>query len=115
MHNTEMQEEPYLGLMGLDKLNPSLKVINFVITTVVGIGLAFFSWYPRLYNDVVDYQFSPFTWPLIFLFAWPLCAIILWLRITGIRWFWSFVAGIFVSLLYYLLHLLADAVGNFMA
>ncbi len=115
MDKAELQQNPYLGLLGLDKLNPTMKFINFIVTVIVGTGLAFFSWYPHLYNDGVIYQLSPFAWPLIFLFAWPLCGVILWLRITGIHWFWSLLAGILVSLLYYVLHTLAYAWGRFIA
>jgi hypothetical protein len=115
MDNEIMQGKPYTGMFGLDKLPAIIKFINFTLTVILGTVLAFFSWYSRLYDGEAVYQLSPFAWPLIFLFAWPICGLILWLRITGINWFLSVLAGIFVLMLYYVVHSFVYALGMFLS
>ena len=104
MNQAEEQQKPYLGLFSLDKVSAGIKAINFIATVTIGTILAFFSWFTPLYEREPPYQLSPFAWPLIFLFAWPTCGAILWLRITGINWFWSLLAGILILALYYVIH-----------
>jgi hypothetical protein len=99
----------YIGLLGLDKLHPVLKIMNFVVTIIVGIVLGFDSWFHDLYDNPAVYKFEPFSWPLIFLFAWPLCAAILWLRLTGLKWRWGFLAGILILTIYFLLNAVLNA------
>src|SRR5215217_913632 len=91
---TFSEEEPYFGLLGLDRLSPVLKTINFSISTIVGIYLAFHSWSPHFFQYMPSYTDPLF---LIFILGWPLCGILIWLRLTGIRWFWCLMAGCVVS------------------
>ena len=95
-------ENLYQGLLGLDKLNTTIKVINFIITVIIGVVLTLISWNPSLYFEYTAEPFSPFAWPLIFL-LWPIFGVILWLRITGISWFWSIVPVAFIFMLLYAL------------
>ena len=95
-------ENLYQGLLGLDKLNTTIKVINFIITVIIGVILTLISWNPSLYFEYTAEPFSPFAWPLVFLF-WPIFGVILWLRITGISWFWSIVPVAFIFMLLYAL------------
>ena len=95
-------ENLYQGLLGLDNLNTTIKVINFIITVIIGIILTLISWNPSLYFEYTAEPFSPFAWPLVFL-LWPIFGVILWLRITGISWFWSIVPVAFIFMLLYAL------------
>jgi hypothetical protein len=96
------QENLYQGLLGLDNLDTTFKVINFIITVIIGVILTFISWKPSLYFEYTAEPFSPFAWPLIFL-LWPICGVILWLRITGLSWYWSTVPVAFIFMLLYAL------------
>lgn len=95
-------ENLYQGLLGLDNLNTTIKVINFIITVIIGVILTLISWNPSLYFEYTAEPFSPFAWPLVFL-LWPIFGVILWLRITGISWFWSIVPVAFIFMLLYAL------------
>ena len=109
------QEKPYGGLLGLDGLHPAWKVLNLVLTVVIGTKLAWASWYRPIADNHITYDFVPFSWPLIFLFAWPICALILWLRLTGLRWRWGLLAGILILAIYLFLNALFDAIGQFIS
>jgi len=101
---TKNQERKYFGLLGLDRLPLVIKVINFCISTVIGINLAFDSWWGR------PSYLSPLFLPLIF--AWPLSAIVIWLRLTGIRWIWCLVACGVIFVGYFILDTLTSIVGH---
>jgi len=94
------QEAPYMGLLGLDRIDPRLKIVNFVFTLIIGVVLAFQAWFDEL-NPI--YHFEPFAWTLLFLSPWPLCAIILWLRIMGLRWRWGILAAILILIIYFVI------------
>jgi len=110
--DTANQEKQYFGLIGLDKLPLVVKTINFCISTVIGINLAFDSWYSHFYRGIPSYISPPFL-PLIF--AWPLCGIMLWLRLTGIKWVWCLLASGIILVGYYMLQVLALAIGQFIS
>lgn len=45
MSMTEMQEKPYLGLLGLDRVSPMIKAINFIVTVILVTVLPLYSWF----------------------------------------------------------------------
>ena len=104
MDKAAEEERSYRGPLGLDGLPPAKKILNFILTVLVGTALAVFSWFGRLFEGDVTYQLSPFAWPLIFLFLWPTCGVILWLRLTGLAWRWSIFATVLVLGLYSVIH-----------
>lgn len=106
------QDKHYFGLLGLDRFPLIFKIINFCISIVVGLILAFDSWYSHFYRGIPSYISPPF---LPFIFAWPICGILLWLRLTGIRWLWCLVAAGIILIGYYMLQVLAISVGEFMS
>ena len=106
------QKKQYYGLLGLDRLPWSVKVMNFIVSIPVGIYLAFDSWFSHFYRGFPFYIAPPF---LSLIFAWPLCGILLWLRLTGIRWVWCFVAAVMILLGYYMLQIIALAIGEFIS
>lgn len=101
---TKIQERQYFGLLGLDRLPLVIKVINFCISAVVGINLAFDAWWGR-----PSYIPSTFL-PLVF--AWPLSAIVIWLRLTGIKWIWCLVACGVIFVGYFILDTLTSMVAQ---
>jgi hypothetical protein len=108
-------EKPYMGLLGLDRLHPGLKVVNFIVTVIAGIVLAFQSWFYELYSNRAIYHFEPFAWPLLFLFAWPVCAAILWLRFTGLKWRWGILAAILIFTIYFIMSAIFEAIAWMMS
>ena len=104
-----------MGLLGLDGVHPVLKIVNFVLTLIIGVVLAFQAWFDELfYGNRAIYHFEPFAWPLLFLFAWPLCAIILWLRIMGLRWRWGFLAALLIFISYFVLSVILEVFSLWM-
>ena len=110
-----IQEKQYSGLLGLDNIHPALKATNFLVSIIIGIMLAFKSWFQALAFNRAIYDFEPFSWPLIFLLAWPLCAVILWLRLTGLKWRWGFLAGVLVVIIYFVLSAILNAIARMMS
>jgi len=109
---TKNQERRYFGLLGLDRLPSVIKVMNFCVSAVIGINLAFDSWYSHFYRGIPSYISPPFL-PLIF--AWPLCGIVIWLRLTGVRWLWCLIACGVILVGYYILQALTLAVAHFIS
>ena len=101
---TENHERKYFGLLGLDRLPLVIKVINFCVSAVIGINLAFDAWWGR--PSYIPASFLPLV------FAWPLSAIVIWLRVTGIRWVWCLVACGVIFAGYYVLETLTSIVGH---
>ncbi|MCI0554513.1 MAG: hypothetical protein L0287_26490 [Anaerolineae bacterium] len=69
--NGDNQEKPYMGLLGLDKLPPVIKALNFVVTVIIGAVVVWISTIRPTTSPTIRYEYWHLSLPLVFTYGLP--------------------------------------------